>query len=258
VLLEIPQGFEKEQVNGRPASTLIAVNAVNGSKGSLGSAYLTQILSPQSSASIRYQFNPHLNYKVFMVPALMTMVLVMLCGFLPALNVVGEKEAGTIEQINVTPVSRFTFTLAKLLPYWLVGFIVLNLCILLAWLVYGITPKGNIGAIYLATLIFVLVVSGLGLVISNHSATMQQAMFVMWFCMLVFILMSGLFTPISSMPRWAQYITYANPLRYFMEIMRMVYLKGSSITDIIPQLGTLTVFATVLNSWAIYSYKKQQ
>ena len=134
----------------------------------------------------------------------------------------------------------------------------LNLCILLAWLVYGITPKGNIGAIYLATLIFVLVVSGLGLVISNHSATMQQAMFVMWFCMLVFILMSGLFTPISSMPRWAQYITYANPLRYFMEIMRMVYLKGSSITDIIPQLGTLTVFATVLNSWAIYSYKKQQ
>ena len=258
VLLEIPQGFEKEQVNGRPASTLIAVNAVNGSKGSLGSAYLTQILSPQSSASIRYQFNPHLNYKVFMVPALMTMVLVMLCGFLPALNVVGEKEAGTIEQINVTPVSRFTFTLAKLLPYWLVGFIVLNLCILLAWLVYGITPKGNIGAIYLATLIFVLVVSGLGLVISNHSATMQQAMFVMWFCMLVFILMSGLFTPISSMPRWAQYITYAHPLRYFMEIMRMVYLKGSSITDIIPQLGTLTVFATVLNSWAIYSYKKQQ
>ena len=258
VLLEIPQGFEKEQVNGRPASTLIAVNAVNGSKGSLGSAYLTQILSPQSSASIRYQFNPHLNYKVFMVPALMTMVDDKVCRCLPALNVVGEKEAGTIEQINVTPVSRFTFTLAKLLPYWLVGFIVLNLCILLAWLVYGITPKGNIGAIYLATLIFVLVVSGLGLVISNHSATMQQAMFVMWFCMLVFILMSGLFTPISSMPQWAQYITYANPLRYFMEIMRMVYLKGSSITDIIPQLGTLTVFATVLNSWAIYSYKKQQ
>ncbi len=258
MLLEIPRGFEKEQVNGRPASALVAVNAVNGTKGGLGSSYLNQILAPAGNTSIRYLFNPHLEYKNYMVPALMTMLLVLLCGFLPALNVVGEKEAGTIEQINVTPVSRFTFILSKLLPYWLIGFIVLNLCMLLAWLVYGLTPSGNIFCIYIATIVFTFVVSGLGLVISNYSATMQQAMFVMWFCMLTFILMSGLFTPISSMPQWAQCITYANPLRYFMEIMRMVYLKGSSLTDILPQLGTLAIFATVLYLWAIVSYKKQQ
>lgn len=258
MLLEIPRGFEKEQVNGRPASALVAVNAVNGTKGGLGSSYLNQILAPAGNTSIRYLFNPHLEYKNYMVPALMTMLLVLLCGFLPALNVVGEKEAGTIEQINVTPVSRFTFILSKLLPYWLIGFIVLNLCMLLAWLAYGLTPSGNIFCIYIATIVFTFVVSGLGLVISNYSATMQQAMFVMWFCMLIFILMSGLFTPISSMPQWAQCITYANPLRYFMEIMRMVYLKGSSLTDILPQLGTLAIFATVLYLWAIVSYKKQQ
>lgn len=258
MLLEIPRGFEKEQVNGRPASALVAVNSVNGTKGGLGSSYLNQILAPAGNTSIRYLFNPHLEYKNYMVPALMTMLLVLLCGFLPALNVVGEKEAGTIEQINVTPVSRFTFILSKLLPYWLIGFIVLNLCMLLAWLVYGLTPSGNIFCIYIATIVFTFVVSGLGLVISNYSATMQQAMFVMWFCMLIFILMSGLFTPISSMPQWAQCITYANPLRYFMEIMRMVYLKGSSLTDILPQLGTLAIFATVLYLWAIVSYKKQQ
>lgn len=258
MLLEIPRGFEKEHVNGRPASALVAVNAVNGTKGGLGSSYLSQILAPAGNTSIRYLFNPHLEYKNYMVPALMTMLLVLLCGFLPALNVVGEKEAGTIEQINVTPVSRFTFILSKLLPYWLIGFIVLNLCMLLAWLVYGLTPSGNIFCIYIATIVFTFVVSGLGLVISNYSATMQQAMFVMWFCMLIFILMSGLFTPISSMPQWAQCITYANPLRYFMEIMRMVYLKGSSLTDILPQLGTLAIFATVLYLWAIVSYKKQQ
>lgn len=258
MLLEIPRGFEKEQVNGRPTSALVAVNAVNGTKGGLGSSYLNQILAPAGNTSIRYLFNPHLEYKNYMVPALMTMLLVLLCGFLPALNVVGEKEAGTIEQINVTPVSRFTFILSKLLPYWLIGFIVLNLCMLLAWLVYGLTPSGNIFCIYIATIVFTFVVSGLGLVISNYSATMQQAMFVMWFCMLIFILMSGLFTPISSMPQWAQCITYANPLRYFMEIMRMVYLKGSSLTDILPQLGTLAIFATVLYLWAIVSYKKQQ
>lgn len=258
MLLEIPQGFEKEQVNGRPASALVAVNTVNGTKGGLGSSYLQQILNPhQSPKSIRYLFNPHLDYKVFMIPALMTMLLVMLCGFLPALNVVSEKETGTIEQINVTPVSRFTFTLGKLLPYWIIGFVVLNLCMLLAFLIYGLVPKGNILTIYLATLIFILVVSGLGLVISNYSSTMQQAMFVMWFCILIFILMSGLFTPISSMPEWAQTITYANPLRYFMEIMRMVYLKGSGIADIGQQITILSGFATILYYWAIRSYRKQ-
>lgn len=258
LLLEIPRGFEKEQVNGRSASVLIAANAVNGMKGSLGSSYLQQILSPgASAASVRYFFNPYLDYKVFMIPALMTMVLVMLCGFLPALNIVGEKEKGTIEQMNVTPVSRFNFILAKLLPYWGIGFVVLTLCMLLAWLVYGLTPTGNVLSIYAAAVVFIFVVSGLGLTISNYSATMQQAMFVMWFCMLVFILMSGLFTPISSMPGWAQYLTYVNPLRYFMEIMRMVYLKGSSFSDILPQAGILSGFAVVLYTWAIVSYKKQ-
>ena len=259
IILEIPKGFEKEQVNGRQASVFIAANAVNGSKGILGNSYLQQILSsPKSAYSLRYLFNPTLDYKVFMVPALMTMILVLLCGFLPALNVVSEKESGTIEQINVTPVSRLTFTLAKLLPYWIIGFIVLNLCMFFAWLVYGQIPEGSVGTIYLATFVFILLVSGFGLVISNHSATMQQAMFVMWFCMLVFILMSGLFTPINSMPQWAQLITRINPLRYFMEIMRMVYLKGSAFRDILPQMGMLAVFAILFNTWAVFSYKKQK
>lgn len=258
ILLEIPRKFEKEQVNGRQASVLLAVNAVNGTKGALGSSYLQQLLLPEmQTGSIRYWFNPHLDYKVFMLPALMTMLLVMLCGFLPALNIVSEKEKGTIEQMNVTPVSRFDFILAKLLPYWLIGFIVLTICMLLAWFVYGLVPLGNVLLIYGAAVVFIFVVSGLGLTISNYSSTMQQAMFVMWFCMLVFILMSGLFTPIGSMPQWAQYITYANPLRYFMEIMRMVYLKGSSIVDIFPQLCTLGVFAVILYTWAILSYRKQ-
>ena len=173
------------------------------------------------------------------------------------MNIVSEKETGTIELMNLSPVSRITFTLGKLLPYWMIGFLVLNLCIGLAALVYHITPQGNLCTIYLAALVFILVVSGLGLVISNYSSTMQQAMFVMWFCMLIFILMSGLFTPIGSMPEWAQALTYLNPLRYFMEIMRMVYLKGSSFADIISQLLTLSGFATTLYCWAIYSYKKQ-
>lgn len=259
LILEIPDDFEKGLMNGRPVQALVAVNAVNGTKGALGSNYLQQIIRGDlSDTSVRYLYNPYLDYKIFMIPALMTILIVMFCGFLPALNVVGEKEKGTIEQLNVTPVSRFQFTLAKLLPYWIVGFLVLNLCIVLTGFVYRFWPEGNLLTIYLITIVFSLVMSGLGLVISNYSATMQQAMFVMWFCMLVFILMSGLFTPIGSMPEWAQYITFFNPLRYFVEAMRMVYLKGSGITDIAVRLSVLSGMALCCYSWAIVSYRKQK
>ena len=278
IVMEIPRHFERDWINGGDAHVLRAANAVNGTKGGLGSSYLASIINnyavelrsehpdvvvlsgavPSIRVDAQNLFNPNLNYKVYMVPALMVMLLTLICGFLPALNVVGEKEVGTIEQINVTPVPKFTFILAKLLPYWLIGFIVLTLCFVLAWLLYGIVPVGSFSLIYLGTILFVLVVSGGGLIISNYSSTMQQSMFVMWFCMLVLILMSGLFTPISSMPEWAQIITYLNPLKYFMQVMRMVYLKGSSFADVLPELGTLLLFAVVLNSWAVLSYRKNQ
>ena len=272
VILEIPRYFERDCIGGNAAHVLIAANAVNGTKGGLGSTYLSNIVRDYTSEAVTTDipasstvdcrlstlnlYNPNLNYKLFMVPALMVMLLTLICGFLPALNIVGEKEAGTIEQINVTPVSKFTFILAKLLPYWLIGFIVLTICFILAWALYGIVPVGHFLIIYFFAVLFVLSMSGLGLVISNHSATMQQSMFVMWFCMLILILMSGLFTPIRSMPGWAQVITVFNPLKYLMQVMRMVYLKGSGMTDLLPQLGALLLFALVLNIWAVRSFKK--
>lgn len=278
VVMEIPRHLERDWTNGEDAHILIAANAVNGTKGGLGSSYLASIVNeyatelrserPQAGTisaafpSIRIDsqglFNPNLNYKLYMIPALMVMLLTLICGFLPALNVVGEKEVGTIEQINVTPVPKFTFILAKLLPYWLIGFVVLTVCFVLAWLVYGIVPVGHFLVTYFFAVLFVLVMSGFGLVISNYSATMQQSMFVMWFCMLIFILMSGLFTPISSMPEWAQVVTWFNPLRYFMEVMRMVYLKGSGFVDLLPELGVLVTFAVIFNGWAVVSYRKNQ
>ena len=281
IVMEIPRHLERDWMKGEEAHILIAANAVNGTKGGLGSSYLASIVNdysteirseyPQVSQvaavseaipSIRVDtkglFNPNLNYKLYMIPALMVMLLTLICGFLPALNVVSEKEMGTIEQINVTPVPKFVFIIAKLLPYWLIGFIVLTLCFVLAWLLYDVVPVGHFAVIYFFAILFVLVVSGFGLVISNYSATMQQSMFVMWFCILVLILMSGLFTPISSMPTWAQIVTWFNPLRYFMEVMRMVYLKGSGIIDLLPHLGILLLFAVVANSWAVVSYRKNQ
>lgn len=294
VILEIPRHLERAMVNGEAGHVLVAVNAVNGTKGGLGGAYLTQMIRDfgvewmQDSGTVLPQtserylprvavttlnlFNPNLSYKLFMVPALMVMLLTLICGFLPAFNIVGEKEAGTIEQINVTPVGKFTFIFAKLLPYWIIGFVVLTLCFILAWALYGLVPVshsleggfvgllsvlGSFALIYFFVVLFVLGISGMGLVISNHSATLQQAMFVMWFCLLVLILMSGLFTPISSMPPWAQALAAVNPLKYLMQVMRMVYLRGSGVADLLPQLWALLTFATLFNVWAVLSYRKR-
>lgn len=276
VVLEIPRDFEKDWVKGEAPRLLVAANAVNGTKGSLGGSYLSSIISdytrelgsesssqglagkplPRVDITTQNLYNPTLNYKLFMIPALMVMLLTLICGFLPALNVVGEKEAGTIEQINVTPVGKFTFIAAKLIPYWLIGFVVLTICFVLAWVLYGILSAGHFLTIYGMALFFLPVVSGFGLVISNHSTTLQQAMFVMWFFMLILILMSGLFTPIHSMPEWAQWITCINPLRYFVEVMRTIYLRGGGFAELLPQLGAVLVFALVFNLWAVKSYKK--
>ncbi len=280
VILEIPRHFEKKLENGEASHVLLAANAVNGSKGGLASSYMTATLAdynaqlhaenpssgivqeaassvqPSVSVSEKNLYNSHLNDKLFMVPALMVMLVTVICGFLPALNIVSEKEVGTIEQMNVTPVGKFKFILAKLIPFWVVGFVVLTLSFGFAWLIYGILPVGSLGIIYLLSALFVLVMSGFGLVISNHSATMQQAMFVMFFFMIILLLMSGLFTPVMSMPQWAQIITILNPLKYFVDIMRMVYLKGSGLADLSLQIGALLAFATLFNFWAVKSYRK--
>ncbi len=271
IILEIQPRFERSLIKEGAAAVMISANAVNGVKAGLGSSYLSAIISdfsgelrqemgqgaaPLISISSRNKFNPHLDYKVFMVPALMVMLLTLLTGFLPALNIVSEKEIGTIEQINVTPVGKFTFILGKLIPYWIIGFIVLSIGVGIAALVYGLIPAGSMFTIYLYTGVYILALSGLGILVSNHSDTMQQALFLIFFFVIVLILMSGLFTPVSSMPAWAQAIAMFNPLKYFMEVMRAVYLKGSGIAELLPQLLALGGFALALNGWAVLSYRK--
>lgn len=265
IILEIPREFEKNIIRNHETNVMISANAVNGTKGGLGSSYLASIVNgfamdtmnkPTLQISVLNLFNPHLDYKYFMIPALMVMLLTLLCGFLPSLNIVSEKEIGTIEQINVTPVSKFTFILAKLIPYWTIGLIVLSMCFVLARIIYGIIPAGNLSTIYFFACLFILVISGFGLIISNHSSTMQQAMFVMFFFLIIFILMSGLFTPISSMPVWAQWVTVFNPLTYFIQVMRMVYLKGSDVTELGTQFIALCGFMVFFNAWAVLSYRK--
>lgn len=263
VIVEIPRNYSRDLMLGRHPQVLIAANAVNGTKGSIGSSYLSQIVTVGSGREVVVQqpavlclYNKSQNYKVFMIPALMGILMMMLCGFLPALNIVGEKEAGTIEQINVTPVSKWAFILAKLIPYWLIGLLVLTVCLFLSWAIYGITCQGPLPLIYLLAILLALFFSSFGLIVSNYSDTMQQAMLVMWFFVVCLMLLSGLFTPTRSMPSWAYMTTYINPMHYFIDAIRTVFVRGGGVQSIAHQLLALTAISSVMAVWAVLSYKK--
>jgi ABC-2 type transport system permease protein len=277
VVLEIPPHFEQDLTNYQKSDVLITANTVNGMKGGLSTAYLVGIVNdfsdemrnesgmasskfklPACEIIPRYQFNPQLEYKFTMVPAILMMLLMMICGFLPALNIVSEKEKGTLEQMNVTPATKFSIILAKLIPYWIIGFIVLTIGFFVAWAFYGMISVGGYLAIYLFAAVFVLAISGFGLVISNFASTIQQAMFMMFFFVITFIFLSGLYTPVSSMPDWLQTFSRFSPLRYMVEVLRSVFLKGSTPADLWIHLAALLGFAVFFNGLAVISYRKSQ
>ena len=242
----------------RDGKYFIAANAVNGTKGSIGSAYLSQIVSGAANTRVSSLtlYNKGQNYKLFMIPALFAIVVMLMTGFLPTLNIVGEKEAGTIEQMNVTPVSKWAFILSKLIPYWLIALFVITVCLLLAWLVYGITPSGSVWLIYVLAMLLALFFSSFGLIISNYSDTMQQAIFVMWFFVVMILLLSGLFTPTRSMPTLAYLTTYINPMHYFIDAMRTVFIRGGTFANVAHQVFALLGIGLFMAVWAVQSYKK--
>ena len=265
MVLVIPQDFGKDIDRGKMPQVLIAANAVNGTKGGMGSAYLSQIVTShvmptkaaiQSKVSTLLLYNKHQNYKLYMIPALLAMVVMLMTGFLPTLNIVSEKEIGTIEQINVTPVSKWAFILSKLIPYWLIAFFVITVFLILAWLIYGITPDGPIWLVYVLAMLLAMFFSSFGLIVSNYSDTMQQAVFVMWFFVMIIMLLSGLFTPTRSMPDWAYTSTYINPTHYFIDAIRTVFIRGGGFREVAHQVLALLGIGIVMSLWAVQSYKK--
>lgn len=271
VLLTIPYDYENNIVNGIIPKIDIQANGVNATKGTLGAQYTAQSVMgtlqqyfkskgriiEDDEVCVLNMYNPTLDFRNYMIPALIVILLIIICGFLPTLNLVSEKETGTIEAMNVTPVSKLTFVLSKLIPYWIIGLIVVTIGMIIGWSVYGLKPIGSIPGFYLAAILFSFVMSGFGLLVANRSNTMMQSIFVMFAIIMVFQLMSGLFTPISSMPQWAQYITYAIPPRYFIEIMRALYLRGTPISELYIQYMALGGFALFFSLSAALTYKKQ-
>ncbi len=272
-ILIIPHRFEVDLQKESKASVQLISNAIDGSAAAIMNAYGNSIIMDfnqdiitdlsggievKQPFNIRYSywFNPELDYKTYMVPGILVLLVTIIGMFLSSMNVVREKEMGTIEQINVSPVKKYQFVVGKLLPFWFIAIFELAFGLLLARIVFGIPIIGSLWLIFGVASVYLLAVLGIGLLISTLVETQQQAMFLAWFFAVVFIMMSGLFTPTDSMPDWAQKINIINPIAYFIKMMRMIMLKGSEFQDILKPFVSIAIYAVVSLTLAVWRYRK--
>ncbi len=270
-MIYILPGFEKNLAKGVPARVQIINDAINGSAAALMNANTVSIIGnynqriiaetfPEAQPSVKinwlYWFNPELDYKTYMIPGILVLLVTIIGMFLAGMNVVREKEIGTIEQINVTPIKKYQFIAGKLIPFWIIALFDLAAGLLMARFFFNIPILGNIFLIFLVASVYLIVVMGVGLFISTITHTQQQSMFLAWFFLVVFILMSGLFTPVESMPQWARNINVINPIAYFIRMIRMIMLKGSGFQDIVKPMFYLALYGITILSLAVWRYRK--
>jgi ABC-2 type transport system permease protein len=271
-IVYIPAGLERDLHRENGGSVQILLNAIDGMAASLTGAYIQSIISTynrdilikegfaQSSLPVeisqRFWYNPQLKYSIYMLPGILVILVTVIGMFLTAINIVREKEQGTIEQINVTPVKKYHFIIGKLIPFLIIALFELFFGLAIGRILYGLPILGSLWLLLLSTFLFLLVALGLGLLVSAISQTQQQVMFTIFFLLLMFILMSGIFTPDESMPQWAQQINIINPFRYYMRTIRMILLKGSGFMDILDELISLSIYAVLALSVAAWRYRK--
>jgi ABC-2 type transport system permease protein len=275
VILHISKHFEKKLYAEQQTDLQLVVNAINATEAGLIHAYCTRIVL-EYNGQIRtewfgmsgqagpaelelipsFWYNPQLDYKIYMFSGILVIIVTLIGMMLTALNLVREKEMGTTEQINVTPIRKYQFIIAKLLPFWVIALFELAFGLVVGKVLYGLPTVGNLGLLFLFTCVYLFVVLGLGLFLSTISQTQQQLMFVAFFFMITFILMSGVFTPVESMPLWAQKVNIINPAAYFMKVIRMILLKGSGFRDISQAFFSLTVYAVLILTLAVTNYRK--
>lgn len=275
MILVIPEDFGHTLTTEKRADVQVMINSVDGTQATIGKGYINALLtqfgqevlqeesgmrvSQLSPLEIRpvYSYNESLNYKYFMLPGFLVIMLTFFCGIFPAMSIVGEKEIGTLQQINVTPVKRYTFIIAKIIPFWVLAIIVISISVPVIYWVYGLTFEGNFLLYLGCVLLFAITMSFMGVIISNIAETLQQSMFITIFFILIFFLISGLFTPVNAMPLWAQVIAYANPLTYFNKLTRMMYLKGAGVTDIWVEIVAILGFLVVFGVTATLTHNKR-
>ncbi len=275
IVLVVPANMEKNLIRDDATQLQLLVNAIDGNSAQLTFSYTTSIIAdfnknliaewkgipefaPPSQVKITesYWYNPELDYKWFMAPGILAILVTLVGMFLAGINLVREKEIGTIEQLNVSPIKKYQFVVSKLVPFWIIGLFDLAFGLVIARLFFDLPIVGSLFLLFSFASVYLIGVLGLGLFLSAISETQQQVMFISYFFLIIFILMGGIFTPVESMPDWAQDINRINPIFYFMRIMRMIVLKGSGFFDLIQEFISLAVLGVSFLSLAIWQYKK--
>lgn len=274
-VLVIPTDFENELRSGTKSNLLLNINAIDGQGAGLISIYVSQtvmsmlktihpfvnnpdlmVMPKTISTKPSYWYNPTLNFKYYMLPGILVILVSMIGIFLTSLNLVREKEMGTVEQINVTPIKKWQFLTGKLLPFWIIGIFVLGLGLLIGIILFDLPFRGSIFTLLLFTGLYLFTSIGLGLLVSDFASTQQQVMFTIFFFFLIFVLMGGIMTSVESMPDWAQTINRINPMYYYMRIIRSVLLKGSQVKDLLVEFFSLLVYGIIAMSVAVWQYRK--
>jgi ABC-2 type transport system permease protein len=272
IIVEIPPRFGNDLMKMQSVGLHFSVNAINGSKAGIVNNYALAIVQDYNreirtemmgmgvggiEITARNWFNPDLNFKTLMVPGILVLLVTMVGLFLSGMNIVREKEIGTIEQLNVTPIRKYQFILGKLLPFWVIAMFDLLLGLVLGRLAFGVPMVGSPLVVLGFAAVYLVGIQGIGLLISTITDTQQQAMFIAWFFMVIFVLMGGLFTPIESMPEWAQTIAWFNPVAWFVEVIRMVMLKGSGFADVQLHFLVITAMTLAVLTGAVLNYSKK-
>ena len=273
MILGIPAGFERDVVRTRATSVQLIFNAEDGALAGVTNSYAQQIIAaysrelqvtvkpmvmetPRIEIRTRGWYNQELDYKDYMIPGILVQLLTLVGTLLTAMNIVREKELGTLDQLNVTPIPRSAFIAAKLIPLWTIALAELAVGLVVARWVFGVPMVGSILLVFFAACIYLVVALGIGLWVSTTVDTQQQAMFISFFLILIYLLMSGLFTPIRSMPQWAQWMAELNPVKHFIAIMRAVLLKGAGLADIARPLSILAASGVIALTLAVRQYAK--
>jgi ABC-2 type transport system permease protein len=285
-ILVVPRNFERDLVRDRKASVQLILNAEDGAAAGVTQSYAGRILEsyarevgaevtptlvsvsaraerpPQRGEPVievrqRGWYNAELEYRDYMVPGILVVLVTMIGTLLTAMNIVREKESGTLDQLNVTPVTRSTFIAAKLIPLWSLALLDLVLGLILAHFVFGVPVRGSVAVVLLAAAIYLLGALGIGLWISTVAETQQQAMFVTFSIMMVYMLMSGLFTPVRGMPEWAQWVAQLSPVMHFTQLMRAVLLKGAGLADVARELAILALMGAAVLTISVRRYRKR-
>ncbi|HEY6830369.1 MAG TPA: ABC transporter permease [Gemmatimonadaceae bacterium] len=288
IVVIIPHDFERALTRDKSAPIGLDVNAEKGSAAGIVQSYAAQILTDYSAelgreilptrltisegkiaeipprpgaghidVRLRSWYNQTLDYKHYMVPGILVALVTMIGTLLTAQNIAREKEMGTLEQLNVTPIGKAEFITAKLLPFWVLAMVDLMLGLAVARLVFGVPIRGSLLLLFGSAGLYLIVALAIGLWISTLVETQQQAMFLSFFVIMIYLLMSGLLTPIDSMPHWVQVASLINPVRHFVSISRAILVKGAGIAEIANQLVTLGIFAVGFLTLAIRQYRKR-